>query len=94
MLDKLPFIQELMAEARRTAIAQSLLAIVGARFETVPPPTIFACVEQVQDEETLLRLVSFAVVCPSLRAFETRLHRELSASASTRGKRRSRKPST
>jgi hypothetical protein len=61
-----------------------------------PTPAITAALEQVKEAAKLAELLRYAVLCPSLQAFEDRLRQELPAPppASTRGKRRSRKPQT
>jgi hypothetical protein len=70
-----------------------LLCVLEARFEAVTP-TISAGLQQVKEDAKLSRLIRHAAACPSLQAFEGALQKELSAPtpASTRGKRRSRKP--
>jgi hypothetical protein len=93
MLIETPLIQEIVAEARQEGRAQAILDCLTARFGAVTP-TITTGLAQVKEREKLLRLTQHAVLCPSLRAFENSLRKESSAPppASTRGKRRSRKP--
>jgi hypothetical protein len=90
-----PFIQEIRAESARAASVRTTVAVLEARFGAVAP-TIRAGLEQVKGEESLLRLTRQAAVCASPQEFEEQLRRELAAppSTSTRGKRRSRKPSS
>jgi hypothetical protein len=88
-----PLIQEIVSESARVTRVKDTLDILETRFKAVTP-TITAGLEQVKEEEKLLRLMRQAVVCASLQAFEEALRQELPAMppASTRGKRRSRKP--
>jgi hypothetical protein len=88
-------IQELLAESRVGERLTTILQVLRVRFGDVPP-TVTAGLEQVKDYEKLVRLTDHASVCPSLQAFEERVREELPqpAPASTRGKRRPRKPST
>ncbi len=89
-----PLIQEIVAEADRAGTVRTMLRLLETRFGAVTP-TVTAGLEQVKDPEKLLRLTDHAALCPSLQAFEDCLRQELSAPpASTRGKRRSRKPPT
>jgi hypothetical protein len=88
-----PLIQEIVAESARAGRVKTLLGVLEARFGSVTP-AVTAGLEQVKEEEQLARLTPQAALCPSLQAFEDSLRRELAAPpASTRGKRRSRKPS-
>jgi hypothetical protein len=93
MLIESPLIQEIGAEFARAERAKSLLDTLKARFGSVTP-TITAGVEQVKDVEKLRALTKQAVKCKDLQAFEEALLKALPAPppASTRGKRRQRKP--
>src|SRR5262245_18473839 len=88
-----PFIQELVAESQRVGRAKSLVGVLKVRFGTVPPTTTSG-LEQINEEEKWDRLTGEAVTCRSLQAFEEALRKELPLPppASTRGKRRPRKP--
>jgi hypothetical protein len=88
-----PLIQEIVAESRRDRRIQSIRAVLETRFGAVTP-TITAGLEQVKEEANLDQLLRHAVLCASVKAFEERLHEALPPPppASTRGKRRSRKP--
>jgi hypothetical protein len=90
-----PLIQEIVTESKRVAQVEAVLRFLEVRFSAVTP-TIAAGLQQVKDTEKLLRLIDHAALCPSLKAFEECLRQELPAPApvSTRGKRRSRKPSS
>ncbi len=90
-----PLIQEIVAESRRTGHVEAILLSLEARFGSVPS-AVTAGLGQVKEEQKLARLIRHAAVCPSLAAFEEGLRRELPTSppASTRGKRRPRKPSS
>jgi len=71
----------------------AILGVLKERFGTVTP-TVMAGLEQVKEKEKLVRLTRHVAACPSLQQFEERLREELPtpAPASTRGKRRPRKP--
>jgi hypothetical protein len=88
-----PLIQEIVSESRREERRKAVLDILGTRFGEVSP-AVMAGLEQVKGEEQLLRLTRHAVTCLNPQAFEDWLRQELPAPApaSTRGKRRSRKP--
>lgn len=88
-----PLIQEIVEESDRAGQVKAILRVLETRWGAVTP-AITAGLEQVKAEEKLDRLTRQAVICPSLQAFEVALHQELPAPppASTRGKRRSRKP--
>jgi hypothetical protein len=90
-----PLIQEIVAESARATRVKDVVEVLEARFGAVSH-AIRAGVEQVKGEESLLRLTRQAAVCADLQAFEDQLRRELPAPAqtSTRGKRRTRKPSS
>jgi hypothetical protein len=94
MLIEFPIIQEIGAEFARAARVKTILLVLSARFGEVSS-TVAAGLEQVKDEEGLTRLTGHAATCTNLQNFEDSLHKELPAPppASTRGKRRSRKPS-
>jgi hypothetical protein len=87
-----PFVQEWLAEVERAAHVKVLLVILEGRFGSMPGG-LRAGIEQVMEEEQLLRLALEAATCVSLEAFANRLQQELSAPppASPRGKRGSRK---
>jgi hypothetical protein len=89
-----PLIQEIGAEFSRTTGVKAALAVLKRRFGTVPPG-VAAGLELVKQQEKLIELTGEAAVCASLDEFEQRLSQELPAPppVSTRGKRRSRKPS-
>ncbi len=93
MIIETPFIQEIGAQFARAGQARSIRNVLEGRFGAVTP-AITAGLEQVKQEEQFDRLSRLAGTCASLQAFEEALHRELPAPqpASTRGKRRSRKP--
>jgi hypothetical protein len=88
-----PLIQEIVAESERTGRVKSTVDVLETRFGRVTA-TITAGLEQVKEDEKVVRLLRQAVVCPSLQAFEELLRQELPAPrpVSTRGKRRSCKP--
>jgi hypothetical protein len=86
-----PLIQEIVAEAERAGRVKDTLEVLEARFGGVTP-TVRAGLEQLKEDEKLVRLLRHAAICPSLQAFEDGLRPELRPPpASTRGKRRSRK---
>jgi predicted transposase YdaD len=89
-----PLIQEIVEESERAGRIKATVEFLEARFGAVTP-TVTAGLQQVKEEEKLARLTRHAAVCPSLQAFEDALRQELPAPAptSTRGQRRSRKPS-
>ncbi|MCI0456501.1 MAG: hypothetical protein L0Z62_05915 [Gemmataceae bacterium] len=89
-----PLIRELIAESKLEERVQTLLDFLQARFGSVTA-SITAGLGQVKERERLVRLSHRAANSPSLEAFEEALREELPAPAppSTRGKRRSRKPS-
>jgi hypothetical protein len=89
-----PLIQEIVDESWRASQVEAIVAILETRLGTVPPG-ILAGLQQLTDRANLVRLTRRAAVCPSLEAFDASLRQELPAPAppSTRGKRRSRKPS-
>jgi hypothetical protein len=89
-----PVIQELAEEFRRAERVEPIVGFLEARFGAVPP-AVTAGLRQVATLEKLIRLTTEAGRCPSLEAFEESLRRELPVPPppSTRGKRRSRKPS-
>ncbi len=70
-----------------------MLEVLETRFGPVTP-TITAGLEHVKESEKLTRLTRQAVICASLQAYQDTLYKELPPPqpASTRGKRRSRKP--
>jgi hypothetical protein len=88
-----PLIQEIVAESARAERVKTLVDILEDRFGSVTP-TITAGLDQVKEGEKLRRLTTQAGTCKSLQAFENALLDELPKRppASTRGKRRSRKP--
>jgi hypothetical protein len=88
-----PLIDEIVAESRQAGRRIAVLRVLTARFGTVGP-AVAAGLEQVKDNEKLDRLTDQAALCPTLDDFEASLRQELPAppAASTRGKRRSRKP--
>src|SRR5207237_1092036 len=94
MIIETPLIKEIGAEFARAASVKATLVVLEERFGAVPP-AITAGMEQVKGEDKLLRLTRQAVGCASLQAFEVVLRWELPAPppASTRGKRKPRKPS-
>jgi hypothetical protein len=63
-----PLIQELMAQYRHNNIA----AVLEERFGSVPQAIIKA-LGTIQDDERLDQLIRWAVRCPDLEAFRTRL---------------------
>jgi hypothetical protein len=90
-----PFIQEIVEESSRSGGLKLLLHILRGKFGSVPE-RVSAGLAQMKDEEKLLRLGLDAATCPSMPAFEEALRKELPAPppASTRGKRKARKPPT
>ncbi len=88
-----PLIQSIVEEARRRGMVELIVLTLEDRFG---PAGVASepCLAQVKDEEKLMRLNVQAVTCPSLKAFEEALHEELPRQppASTRGRRRARKP--
>jgi hypothetical protein len=89
-----PLIQELLAEREQTTKAADIVTFLTARFGT-PSDAVRAGLAQIKDMAKLDRLLNGTATCPSLQAFEELLRQELPAppAPSTRGKRRSRKPS-
>ena len=87
---ELPFIQELIAEARLAGQVRTLHRLLEVRFGSIPP-TVYAGLEQAGEEKKLERLVKQAALCPSLPLFEKALRQELLVPPSKRGKRRLRK---
>jgi predicted transposase YdaD len=87
-----PLIQEIVEESERAGRLKATRDVLETRFGAVTP-AVTAGLEQVKEEERLVRLTRHAVTCASLQAFEERLREELPAPApaSTRGKRRVRK---
>jgi hypothetical protein len=90
-----PLIQEIVADARREERVAVILDLLQDKFGP-HGPDIAAGLAQVKEQEKLRRLSLHAATCASPQAFEERLREELPAPApaSTRGKRRPRKPST
>ena len=88
-----PLIQEIVSESERAGRVKTIGCFLEARFGTVTP-TVTAGLEQLKEDEPLVRLTRQAAICESLKAFEDGLRQELTAPTptSTRGKRRSRKP--
>jgi predicted transposase YdaD len=88
-----PLIQEIVAESKLEERVGAILDVLRERFGAVTP-AVTAGLEQVKEKEKLVRLTRHAVACVSLQQFEERLREELPPPrpASTRGKRRSRKP--
>jgi hypothetical protein len=88
-----PLIQEIVAESKLEERVGAILDVLRERFGAVTP-AVTAGLEQVKEKEKLVRLTRHAVTCASLQQFEERLRAELPPPrpASTRGKRRSRKP--
>jgi hypothetical protein len=88
-----PLIQEIVAESERTGQMKSILHVLQGKFGPLGPE-IAAGLAQVKDEEKLLDLGLSAATCTSLQGFEDALRQKMPAPppASTRGKRRSRKP--
>ncbi len=88
-----PLIQSIVEEAERRGIVKLIVLTLEHRFGPAGLATE-PCLAQVKDEEKLLRLNVQAVTCPNLEAYENALRKELSREppASTRGRRRSRKP--
>jgi hypothetical protein len=90
-----PLIQDIVTESERAGQVALILHILQGKFGPVVP-AITAGLAQVKEVEQIKRLGLHAATCGSLHAFEEKLHQELPAPApaSTRGKRRSRKPPT
>jgi hypothetical protein len=88
-----PLIQEIVSQSERAGQVKSILHILKGKFGAVGPE-IEASLAQLKENEKLLRLSLRAATCGSLQAFADALREELPAPppASTRGKRRSRKP--
>jgi len=88
-----PFIQELVSESERKGLVKAILRFLETRFGSLTP-MIMAGLKQVKEEKKLVGLVDQAASCANLHAFEDALRQEFPAPqpASTRGKRRSRKP--
>jgi predicted transposase YdaD len=93
MMIESPLLQEIVAESARAERVKAITTFLQGRFKAMTP-TITAGLEQVKEEEKLHRLTLKAATCKSLQAFENALLDELPKPppASTRGKRRSRKP--
>jgi hypothetical protein len=88
-----PVLKRIVAESARAERVKTLVRFLQARFKAMTP-TITAGLEQVKGAQKLEHLTDQAATCLSLQAFEDALLKELPAPtpASTRGKRRSRKP--
>jgi len=67
-----PLIQELMDQKDRESKQESLLDVLEARFEAVPPD-VSAGVRSIMEISRLRELSRFAVLCSSLDAFRSRL---------------------
>jgi hypothetical protein len=91
---KSPLIQDIVAKSERTGQVKSIVHVLQGKFGPVGDE-ISAGLALVKEEERLLRLSLAAATCGSLEAFGERLREELPplAPASTRAKRRPRKPS-
>jgi len=88
-----PVLRRIVEESERKGLVKAILRFLETRFGSLTP-MIMAGLEQVKEEKKLVRLVDQAASCASLNAFEDALRQEFPAPqpASTRGKRRSRKP--
>jgi hypothetical protein len=73
-----PLIQELMAKRMHKAI----LTALAAHFEEVPEEIALA-LRAVQDDDRLNELVAWAVRCPDIEAFQTRLNDMIASSNGT-----------
>jgi len=93
MIIETPFIQQIVAESERAGLVEGILHMLKKKFGD-PGPEIAASLAQVKGKEAILDLVVRAGNCTSLQEFKEALQKELPAPqpASTRGKRRSRKP--
>ena len=93
MLIESPLIREIVDESNRAYGVQNMLMFLEGRFGAVTD-TIIAGLEQVKDMDRLAWLMRQAGGCTSLQAFEDALREELPKPrpASTRGKRRPKKP--
>jgi hypothetical protein len=81
-----------MAEFARDAHIKDIRVVLETRLGP-PTPAITAALQQVKEAAKLDELLRYAVLCPSLRAFENSLRKELPAPPASRpAKRRSRKP--
>jgi hypothetical protein len=89
-----PLIQEIVAESEQRATTRAIVKCLTARFGA-PSEDVQAGLSQIKAAAKLDRLLSCAALCKSLQEFAQRLREELPppAPASTRGKRRPRKPS-
>ncbi|MCI0462203.1 MAG: hypothetical protein L0Z62_35065 [Gemmataceae bacterium] len=90
-----PLIQEIVEEAKLEERVQNIMRFLTARFGSLPP-TVGPGLEQVKEADRFGHLMDHAATCASLQEFENFLRQHLPAPAppSTRGKRRSRKPSS
>jgi hypothetical protein len=90
-----PLIQQIVSESALAGQVEVLLHILQGRFGPVGP-AVTAGLAQVKEKEKIMRLSLDAATCLSLQHFEERLREELAAPApaSTRGKRRPRRPPT
>jgi hypothetical protein len=88
-----PFIQGIVEESGRTGKVQLIVHILQDKFGPVGP-AISAGLGEVKDNDKLMALGAWAARCNSLQDFDDRLRAELPKPrpASTRGKRRTRKP--
>src|SRR6185437_1406065 len=57
-----PLIQQIVAESERAGRVKSIVRVLTARFQSATP-TITAGLEQVKEEERLLRLTDVAALC-------------------------------
>lgn len=85
--------QEIAEENNRAGQVKAVTRFLEQRFGAIPP-TVTAGLQQVKGESHLDRLTRQAASCPTLQAFEAALRDELPQPlpASTRGKRKPRKP--
>jgi hypothetical protein len=90
---KSPLLQKIGADFERAGQVEALLRLLKERFGPVGPE-IEAGLALLKEKEKILGLMLPAATCASLQAFADRLRQELTppAPASTRGKRRLRKP--
>ncbi len=90
-----PLIQKIVTDSERSGQVKLILNNLRRKFGE-PGPDIEAALAQVKEEDKILRLGFAVLTCASLQEFEAALRKELPKPppASTRGKKRSRKPLT
>jgi predicted transposase YdaD len=86
-----PLIRELVDESTQQALQQAIIRVLETRFGPISD-ALAARIKSVRKKDALDNLISFAVQCPDLAAFEARLPVERPRPASSRKTPRRRKP--